>query len=167
MCIRDRDEPASFIPPPSSFYFAEDGFAVLSPHRAQNAAIRAALAGTGFDTAERPMPLVDTVDKLQGQERDVVVVSYGVADEEYAEAEAAFLLSSHRFNVATTRPRRKLIVICSDAVLDVVPQDRDVLLEAMMLKEFRGFCDGGPRTFVWETGEYGAVGLSVQWKAFE
>ena len=162
-----KDAGSSFIPPPSSFYFAEDGFAVLSPHRAQNAAIRAALAARGFGTADRPLPLVDTVDKLQGQERDVVVVSYGVADEEYAEAEAAFLLSSHRFNVATTRPRRKLIVLCSDAVLDVVPQDRDVLLEAMMLKEFRGFCDGGPRTFVWETEEFGAVTLAVQWKAFE
>ncbi|MBK7216644.1 MAG: AAA family ATPase [Candidatus Promineofilum sp.] len=147
--------------------FAADGFAVLSPHRAQNAAIRAALAARGFGTADRPLPLVDTVDKLQGQERDVVVVSYGVADEEYAEAEAAFLLSSNRFNVATTRPRRKLIVLCSDAVLDVVPQDRDVLLEAMMLKEFRGFCDSGPRTFVWETEEFGAVTLAVQWKAFE
>ncbi len=147
-------------------HFAADGFAVLSPHRAQNTAIRDALAGTGFGTADRPMPLVDTVDKLQGQERDVVVVSYGVADEEYAEAEAKFLLSSNRFNVATTRPRRKLIVLCSDAVLDVVPQDRDVLLEAMMLKEFRGFCDSGPRRFVWETEEFGAVTLSVQWKAF-
>ena len=159
--------PSSLIPHPSSLYFAADGFAVLAPHRAQNAAIRAALAGYGFGTPDRPMPLVDTVDKLQGQERDVVVVSYGVADEEYAEAEAKFLLSSHRFNVATTRPRRKLIVLCSDAVLDVVPQDRDVLLEAMMLKEFRGFCDGGPRTFVWETADYGPVTLHVQWKAFE
>ena len=53
------------------------------------------------------------------------------------------------------------------AVLDVVPQDRDVLLEAMMLKEFRGFCDGGPRLFTWPTDEYGPVTLAVQWKAFE
>jgi len=147
--------------------FAADGFAILSPHRAQNTAMRAALAGYGFGADGRPLPLVDTVDKLQGQERDVVVVSYGVADAEYAEAEAAFLLSSNRFNVATTRPRRKLIVLCSDAVLDVVPQDRAVLLEAMMLKQFRGFCDSGARTFTWETGEYGPVTLSVQWKAFE
>ena len=147
-------------------YFAAEGFAILAPHRAQNAAIRAALADYGFGADGRPLPLVDTVDKLQGQERDVVVVSYGVADEEYAEAEAAFLLSSNRFNVATTRPRRKLIVLCSDAVLDVVPQDRDVLLEAMMLKGFRGFCDGGPRVFTWPTADYGPVTLAVQWKAF-
>ena len=76
------------------------------------------------------------------------------------------LLSSNRFNVATTRPRHKLIVLCSNAVLDVVPQDREVLLEAMMLKEFRNFCDGGMRVFTLETGEYGPVEFSVQWKGF-
>ena len=152
--------------PGDAAYFAAQGFAILAPHRAQNAAIRGLLAHQGFGTPERPLPLVDTVDKLQGQERDVVVVSYGVADEEYAEAEAEFLLSSNRFNVATTRPRHKLIVLCSDAVLDVVPQEREVLLEAMLLKRFRGFCDSGMRSFAWETAEYGPVALTVQWKGF-
>lgn len=148
-------------------YFAAEGFAVLSPHRAQNSAIRAMLEQYGFGLNGRPMPLVDTVDKLQGQERDVVVVSYGVADEEYAEAEADFLLSSNRFNVATTRPRRKLIVFCSDAVLNVVPQDRHILLESMMLKEFRGYCDSGLRRFLWPTTEFGPVELTVHWKEFD
>ncbi|HYE58342.1 MAG TPA: AAA domain-containing protein, partial [Rhodothermales bacterium] len=73
--------------------FAQEGVAVVAPHRAQNAAIRAELADRGFGPDEtghvtRPMPLVDTVDKAQGQEFDVVVVSYGVADEAYAEAES-------------------------------------------------------------------------------
>jgi superfamily I DNA and/or RNA helicase len=148
-------------------YFAAEGFAVLSPHRAQNSTIRGMLEQHGFGQNGRPMPLVDTVDKLQGQERDVVVVSYGVADEEYAEAEAEFLLSSNRFNVATTRPRRKLIVFCSDAVLNVVPQDRDTLLESMMLKGFRGYCDSGSRRFLWPTTEFGPVELTVHWKEFD
>jgi hypothetical protein len=148
-------------------YLAAQGIAVLSPHRAQNSTIRGLLEQHGFGRNGRPMPLVDTVDKLQGQERDVVIVSYGVADEEYAEAEAEFLLSSHRFNVATTRPRRKLIVLCSNAVLDVVPQDRDILLESMLLKQFRNYCDSGPRLFDWKAAEFDPVALAVQWKSFE
>jgi len=36
----------------------------------------------------------------------------------------------------------------------------------MMLKEFRNFCDGGTRTFAWQTVEYGPVELTVQWKGF-
>jgi hypothetical protein len=145
---------------------AREGVAVLSPHRAQNSSIRQLLRERGFGTQERPMPLVDTVDKLQGQERDVVVVSYGVADGEYAEAEAAFLLSSNRFNVAATRARHKLIVICADSVLEVVPADQQVLLDAMMLKEFRRYCDGGPRAFAWATSQGEGVTLQVQWRAF-
>jgi len=148
-------------------YLAAQGIAVLSPHRAQNSTIRGLLEQHGFGRNGRPMPLVDTVDKLQGQERDVVIVSYGVADEEYAEAEAKFLLSSNRFNVATTRPRRKLVVLCSNAVLNVVPQDRDVLLESMMLKEFRTYCDGGPRVFDWTPAGYEPMSLAVQWKSFD
>ncbi len=146
--------------------FAAHGLAILSPHRAQNSTIRNALTAAGFDTPDRPMPIIDTVDKLQGQERDVVLVSYGVADEEYAEAEAAFLLSRNRFNVAATRARQKLIVFCSDAVLDVVPTDRQILLDALMLKEFRRYCDDGQQRLTWPSAEYGDVVLNIQWKGF-
>ena len=147
--------------------FAERGVAVLAPHNAQNAAIRTALRDLGFDTPERPMPLVDTVDKLQGKERDVVVMSYGVADAEYADAEADFLLSKNRFNVSATRGRSKLVVLCSDVVLDAVPDDKRVLLESMMLKEFRTYCADGAETLAFEHPEYGEVDLTVQWKGFE
>lgn len=143
-----------------------DGVAILSPHRAQNSTIRQVLRAYGFGTDAQPLPLVDTVDKLQGQERDVVIVSYGVADSEYAEGEAEFLLSSNRFNVAATRARHKLIVLCADTVLDVVPTDQQVLLDAMMLKEFRRYCDSGHRVFPWVDEGGAPVELHVQWKEF-
>jgi superfamily I DNA and/or RNA helicase len=146
--------------------FARRALAVLSPHRAQNSAIRQALRDCGFDTAAKPLPLVDTVEKLQGKERQVILVSYGVADEEYAEAEAEFLLSRNRFNVAATRAERKLVVFCSDTVLDVVPTDRSVLLESMMLKEFRHYCCDGYARVPWASAEDGEILLSVQWKGF-
>jgi hypothetical protein len=146
--------------------FARRALAVLSPHRAQNSAIRQALRERGFDTAARPLPLVDTVEKLQGKERQVILVSYGVADEEYASAEAEFLLSRNRFNVAATRAERKLVVFCSDTVLDLVPTDRRVLLESMMLKEFRHYCSDGHRRISWTSAEEGEISLSVQWKGF-
>ena len=51
----------------------------------------------GFGADGRPLPLVDTVDKLQGQERDVVVVSYGVTGREVeTEAEVDALLTELR-----------------------------------------------------------------------
>jgi hypothetical protein len=146
--------------------FAARGLAVLSPHRAQNSTIRTILTEQGFGTLERPMPLVDTVDKLQGQERDIVLVSYGVADEEYARAEGEFLLSSNRFNVAATRARHKLVVLCSDLLLDIVPTDRDVLLESMMLKEYRSYCCEGNRGGEWIAADGERIGMQVQWMGF-
>ena len=146
--------------------FVRYGLAVLAPHRAQNSAIRQALARRGFDGRQRPMPLVDTVEKMQGKEREVILVSYGVADEEYATAEAQFLLSRNRFNVAATRAERKLIVLCSDTVLDAVPTDRRTLLEAMMLKEFRHYCSDGHLQRPWTSSEGDEVTLNIQWKGF-
>jgi hypothetical protein len=146
--------------------FEREGVAVLAPHRAQNSTIRQLLRNDGFGTESQPMPLVDTVDKLQGQERDVVVMSYGVADSEYAEAEAEFLLSRNRFNVAATRARHKLIVLCADTVLDLVPADQQVLYDAMMLKEFRRYCDSGQRDLTWTAADGQAVTFQVHWKEF-
>lgn len=146
--------------------FVRHGLAALVPHRAQNSAIRQALTRRGFGGRQRPMPLVDTVEKMQGKEREVILVSYGVADEEYATAEAQFLLSRNRFNVAATRAERKLIVLCSDTVLDAVPTDRRALLEAMMLKEFRQYCGDGHLRRLWTSPEGDKVTLNIQWKGF-
>jgi hypothetical protein len=147
--------------------FASHGVAVLSPHRAQNSTIRQHLREAGFDDELRRLPLVDTVDKLQGQERDIIFVSYGVADSEYAEAEADFLLSSNRFNVAATRAKHKLIVFCSNAVLNVVPTDKEVLLDSMMLKEFRNYCGDGEIDRCWQSAEYGKIPMTIRWKTFD
>lgn len=146
--------------------FATRGLAVLSPHRAQNSAIRQALRDKGYDTPQRPLPSVDTVDKLQGKEREVILVSYGVADSEYAMAEAAFLLGSNRFNVAVTRAQKKVVVFCSEQVLNVVPPDRQVLLDSMMLKEFRHYCNDGHITLPWQSVVAGDITLHIQWKGF-
>jgi superfamily I DNA and/or RNA helicase len=146
--------------------FVRRGLAILAPHRVQNSAIRQALARRGFDGKHRPMPLVDSVEKMQGKEREVILISYGVVDEEYATAEAQFLLSRNRFNVAATRAERKLIVLCSDTVLDVVPTDRRTLLEAMMLKDFRHYCSDGHVQRPWASPAGDEITLNIQWKGF-
>ncbi len=133
---------------------------------AQNSAIRQALREFDFGNDDKPMPLVDTVDKLQGKERAVILVSYGVADAEYATAEAGFLLSSNRFNVAVTRAQKKVVVFCSEQVLNVVPPDRQILLDSMMLKEFRRYCGDGHIVLPWRGREGSEIELHIQWKSF-
>jgi hypothetical protein len=109
--------------------------AVVSPHRAQNAAIRQMLPVSIRDGA-----FVETVDRIQGKERDAVILSYCVSDPEFALAEAEFIFSSERLNVASTRARFKLILIISRALLEAVPAEQDLMDKAEILREFVYSC---------------------------
>jgi DNA replication ATP-dependent helicase Dna2 len=87
--------------------FWSRGLFIVSPHRAQIHAIQRALKAR---RAWRSVPFVDTVDKMQGQECDSVIVSYGVSDVEYAMTEQEFIYGLNRLNVSITRARAKTIV---------------------------------------------------------
>ena len=87
--------------------FWADGLFIVSPHHAQ---IRAINRGLWAGRRWEHRPFVDTVDKMQGQECDAVIVSYGVSDVEYAMSEKEFIYSLNRLNVSITRGRAKTIV---------------------------------------------------------
>ena len=87
--------------------FWRRGLFVVSPHHVQIRAIHRALASR---RAWQSTPFVDTVDKMQGQQAESVVVSYGVSDVETAAQEAAFIYSLNRLNVSVTRARSKCVV---------------------------------------------------------
>lgn len=107
--LRDR------MPVADDAEFHDHGLFVVSPHHAQIRAIRRSLTSL---RAWAPLPQVDTVDKTQGQERDAVVISYGVSDVEYALGEREFIYSRNRLNVAITRARKKSIVFLSRRLLE-------------------------------------------------
>ena len=119
------------------------GLAVISPHRAQNSAILGELAALGWPREE--LPVVDTVERMQGNERELIVVSYAVADREYVEREAEFLLNPNRFNVSITRPRSKLIVLMSEEILRTVPVDERVMTESRAIKGYPDHFRDPPR----------------------
>lgn len=115
--------------------FFKDGVFIVSPHRAQNRAIRRELSQRRTWTAQ---PFVDTVDKMQGQEANAVIVSYGVSDPEYALMEAEFIYSLNRLNVSITRARAKCVVCLPRPLLDASPQVLDFPEAARGLAFMRG-----------------------------
>jgi hypothetical protein len=121
--LRDglRDENGRAYADDAAFF--KDGLFVVSPHRAQNRAIRRELDRLRAWTSR---PFVDTVDKMQGQEADAAVISYGVSDPEYALREAEFIYNVNRLNVAITRARTKSIVCLPAPLLDASPQVLEV-----------------------------------------
>jgi superfamily I DNA and/or RNA helicase len=77
---------------------------------------------------------VDTVERFQGQEKAVMIASFGLGDVDQIAAEEAFLYSLNRFNVIASRAKAKLIVIMSRRLVDHLPRDRQALAESRLLK---------------------------------
>ncbi len=93
--------------------------AVIAPHRRQNVKIREFLGRLGF---HGPHPQVDTVERIQGQERDLVFLSMTLSDRDAMARGAEFLFLPNRFNVAITRARKKLVVTASPALFRALPR---------------------------------------------
>jgi DNA replication ATP-dependent helicase Dna2 len=70
---------------------------VVSPFRAQVALMRQMLENTGIT--------VDTIERFQGGERDVMILSF------VRPSASGFVFDERRFNVAVTRARRKLVFV--------------------------------------------------------
>lgn len=105
--------------------------AIVAPFRAQVRVIRSALERKGCDSAELT---VDTVERIQGQEREVVIVSLAVGDPDTLHARAAFFFSTNRLNVALSRARTKCILVASRGVFEALPQDPESLRAAAVWK---------------------------------
>lgn len=92
---------------------------IITPYRAQQALIRNRLkrSGNGF-----PLLTVDTVDRFQGGEREVIILSLCRADEV-----TSFLADRKRLNVSLSRARSKLILLGHGPVLESHPLFASIL----------------------------------------
>jgi hypothetical protein len=128
----------------------EGGIGVVVPHRAQKALLRARLPQLANS--------IDTVERFQGGERELIILSATVSDREFARAESGFLLEPRRLTVAISRPKRKLIVIASRAVFDLIPAELDEYERGALWKYLRHEC---AQTTLWE-GDIGGHRVRVR-----
>jgi len=96
---------------------------VVVPYRAQSREIRALLRVALPDLETRRWIVVDTVERMQGQEREVIIVSLTTSNPWFAAHLSEFFFQPERLNVAITRPRTKLIIVGSRHVLQAEPED--------------------------------------------
>lgn len=86
--------------------------AVLSPFRAQAANVRRHIRKHSEITEEqRKLIAADTIDKMQGQEREVIIYSLVSGDIDYITEMAEFLYNPNKMNVAFSRAKSKLIIV--------------------------------------------------------
>jgi superfamily II DNA/RNA helicase len=127
---------------------AAERLAIVAPHRAQNNAIAQRLAQLlaqrGAVTA---LPVIDTVERLQGAERDIMLFSVTTSDPDHLDS--AFLNNPNRFNVAITRARHKLVVVGSTAFFAQVPHGETASHANYCFKAFYHLCCEQDALFVW------------------
>jgi DNA replication ATP-dependent helicase Dna2 len=87
---------------------------VVVPFRAQAARVRSLLRFERFGKWPEIRNLtVDTVERFQGQEREAMIVSFVVSDDDFMNRLGGFLTYPQRLNVAVTRARTKVILLHS------------------------------------------------------
>ena len=95
----------------------------MVPYRAQSRLVRSLARRIIGDEETLRRLVIDTVERMQGQEREVVLVSFATASPKFAAQVADFLFQPQRLNVAVTRPRTKLILVGSHHLLDADQYD--------------------------------------------
>jgi superfamily I DNA and/or RNA helicase len=116
---------------------AETGFGVVVPHRAQRVALRRAypeLIVSDPITGDEIRSAVETIERYQGDERDVILVSATESDPDYLLASAGFLLEPRRLTVALSRAKTKLILIASRSVFEFFTTDEEIFTASQLWK---------------------------------
>jgi len=113
---------------------------VVAPFRAQGRTIRQLLRKVMPSEEALKELVVDTVERMQGQEREVVIVSMTTSNLAFAGRLANFYFQPERLNVSITRPRTKLILVGSSRVLGAQPEDPDEQAWVDLLKDLLASC---------------------------
>lgn len=96
----------------SSLGVSGKSIGILAPFRAQCGEIRRILYRDEALLEEYKKDIVvDTIDKLQGQEREIIIISLTSGDIEYINELSEFLYNPNKLNVAISRAKCKLIIL--------------------------------------------------------
>ncbi|HWM16610.1 MAG TPA: TM0106 family RecB-like putative nuclease [Microbacterium sp.] len=110
--IGDEGETTRLDPRP----LEQSDIIVVTPYNAQQVAVEEALAQAGF-----PRVPVGTVDRFQGQEAAVAIVSLAASSGRDAPRGLEFLLLRNRLNVAISRAMHTAYLVSSPGLLDDLP----------------------------------------------
>ncbi|AIU70298.1 hypothetical protein TEU_08130 [Thermococcus eurythermalis] len=99
-------------------YTSEDKLGIVVPFKAQRAQIKSLLRELGLEHVQ-----VDTVERFQGGEKDIIIISLTASDPSYISAVLEFLFNPNRLNVAMSRMKEKLILIGSQEVFNATTKD--------------------------------------------
>ena len=101
---------------------------------------------------------IDTVERFQGGERTVILVSATESDRAYLLASSEFLLDPRRLTVALSRAKRKMVLVAARSIFALFSPDEETFANSLLWKNLlRRTCTravvegerGGRRVAVW------------------
>ncbi|MES2901957.1 MAG: AAA domain-containing protein [Pseudomonadota bacterium] len=111
---------------------------IVTPYRAQGRAIRSLLRK---EFGERARELVaDTVERMQGQERELVILSLATGDLGYLANVAEFFFQRERLNVSVTRAMTKLVIIGPEVPAWFSCSDEQVAANVALYRDMIACC---------------------------
>jgi len=116
---------------------ANEGLGIVVPHRSQRAALQQAFPELCVIDATSGLPVrsaIDTVERFQGGERMVILVSATESDRAYLIASSEFLLDPRRLTVALSRAKRKMILVASKSVFSLFSPEEELFANAQLWK---------------------------------
>jgi uncharacterized protein len=111
---------------------------VITPYNGQVGRLRHTLDDAGLVDVS-----VGTVDKFQGQEAPVAILSMAASSHSDVSRGMGFLLNRHRLNVAVSRGKHSAFVVRSEVLTDFAPRTPD---ELVALGAFLGLCENAVTT---------------------
>lgn len=122
---------------PSIKEFWTKTIGIVTPHKAHKSLVfRKLLAFFPDHDQALIADAIDTVERFQGGERDIILVAFGVGDPAIIEAEEEFLLQLNRTNVAISRAISKSIMVISEELVHHLPDDLDVVKTSKAIKNY-------------------------------
>lgn len=127
--------------PDSGPYLGDDffkrGVGIVTPHKAQQAEVIRLLEEAMPEVNPQDIRnAVDTVERFQGQEKDVMIATFALGDPDAIALEEEFIFGLERFNVVASRAKAKLIVLVSRELADHLPSDLSVMRSSRLLKRY-------------------------------
>jgi len=90
-----------------------NSIAVITPFRKQ---VRLLRSKVHEEIKSKNLPLIDTVERLQGQDVDCIILSFASSDKNYIDTIRGFLFNPNRLNVMISRAKTKVVIIASETV---------------------------------------------------
>lgn len=134
------------------FEFWQSDVGVVAPHNAQGRLIIRKLYQeltiqnlsqlSGSELMDALAQTIYSVEKFQGSARNLIISTIGISSIDQLKAEEEFIYDANRFNVLTSRPRSKIVLVCSRNFLEYIPDDVEVMGYAEKIRRFAmNFCN--------------------------